>query len=69
MKSLIAALWDKITFWKKKQMRYQVDDHFQLVQSDDGKITGIGILKGKYAGVLYHYGSNSMSLHLISSTA
>ncbi len=37
-------------------MKYQVDEDFQLVQSDDGKITGIGILKGKYAGVLYHYG-------------
>ncbi len=37
-------------------MKYIVDEDFQLVQSDDGKITGIGILKGKYAGVLYHYG-------------
>lgn len=42
--------------WKKKSMKYKVDEDFQLVQSDDDKITGIGILKGKYAGVLYHYG-------------
>lgn len=37
-------------------MKYKPDEDFQLVQSDDGKITGIGILRGKYAGVLYHYG-------------
>lgn len=37
-------------------MKYQVDEDFQLIQSDDDKITGIGILKGRYAGVLYHYG-------------
>ena len=56
MKSLIAALWGKIMFWKKKQMKYKHNEDFQLIQSDDNKITGIGILKGKYAGVLYHYG-------------
>ena len=56
MKSLIAALWDKMLFWKKKQMKYKHNEDFQLIQSDDNKITGIGILKGKYAGVLYHYG-------------
>ena len=43
-------------FWKKKQMKYKHNEDFQLIQSDDNKITGIGILKGKYAGVLYHYG-------------
>jgi hypothetical protein len=55
VKSLIATLWDKISF-RKKKLKYQINEDFQLVQSDDGKITGIGILKGKYAGVLYHYG-------------
>ena len=43
-------------FWKKRQMKYKHNEDFQLIQSDDNKITGIGILKGKYAGVLYHYG-------------
>jgi len=37
-------------------MKYKHNEDFQLIQSDDNKITGIGILKGKYAGVLYHYG-------------
>ena len=55
MKSLIAALWDKIPFMKKKP-KYQINEDFQFLPSDDDKITGIGILKGKYAGVLYHYG-------------
>lgn len=55
MKSLIATLWDKITFWKKK-VKYQRNLDFQFLPSDDDKITGIGILRGKYAGVLYHYG-------------
>ena len=43
-------------FWKKRQMKYKHNEDFQLIQSDDNKITGIGILKSKYAGVLYHYG-------------
>ncbi len=59
MKSLIAALWDKIKFWKK-QMKYQLNEDYQYLQSDDEKITGIGILKGKYAGVLYHYGKANL---------
>ena len=55
MKSLIAALWDKMSF-RKKKLKYQINEDFQFLPSDDNKITGIGILKGKYAGVLYHYG-------------
>jgi len=51
----MAALWEKIQFWKKR-MKYKIDDDFEFLPSDDDKITGIGILKGKYAGVLYHYG-------------
>ena len=45
-----------MAFWKKKQMKYLINEDFQFLPSDDNKITGIGILKGKYAGVLYHYG-------------
>ena len=37
-------------------MKYKIDEDFQFLPSEDDKITGIGILKGKYAGVLYHYG-------------
>ena len=29
---------------------------YVLIDSDDRKITGIGVKTGKYAGVLYHYG-------------
>jgi hypothetical protein len=53
----MAALWEKIQFWKKSsQVKYKEDIDFQFIPSDDKTITGIGILKGKYAGVLYHYG-------------
>ena len=55
MKSLIAALWDKILFWKKQKMpKHNVD--YVLIDSDEGDITGVGIKTGKFAGVLYHYG-------------
>ena len=52
----MATLWEKIQFWKKKSMKPEIDIDYTIVDSDDGKKTGIGILKGKYAGVLYHYG-------------
>ena len=42
--------------FRKKKLKYQINKDFQFLPSDDNKITGIGILKGKYAGVLYHYG-------------
>jgi len=35
---------------------YKEEVDYQFIPSDDEQITGIGILKGKYAGVLYHYG-------------
>ena len=37
-------------------MGYKEGIDYQFLPSDDEQITGIGILKGKYAGVLYHYG-------------
>ena len=37
-------------------MKYQINKDYQFIQSDDDRITGVGILKGKYTGVLYHYG-------------
>ena len=54
----MVAFLDKIQFWKKKSMsaKYKENIDYQFIPSDDEQITGIGILKGKYAGVLYHYG-------------
>lgn len=56
MKSLIVALWAKLYPWKKKA-KYQVNEDFHFLSSEeDDSITDIGILKGKYAGVVYQYG-------------
>ena len=56
MKSLIVALWEKLYPWKKKP-KYQVNEDFHFLSSEeDDSITDIGILKGKYAGVVYQYG-------------
>ncbi len=56
MKSRIVAFLDKMTFWKRKQVGYKEGIDYQFIPSDDEQITAVGILKGKYAGVLYHYG-------------
>ena len=51
----MAALWEKIQIWKKKpkmQLEYGLD--YELVQNEEN--TSVHILKGKYAGVVYHYG-------------
>ena len=37
-------------------MKYKEDEDYEFVPSDDKSITAVGILKGKYRGVLYHYG-------------
>ena len=51
----MAALWDKMKFWKKSTMpQHNVD--YELIDSDEGDITGVGIKTGRFAGVLYHYG-------------
>jgi|688.fasta_scaffold2494583_1 hypothetical protein len=60
MKSLIAAFLEKMPFWKRK-MKPQINEDFTLLDSDDGFKTGIGILKGTYQGVLYHYGKVRIS--------
>ena len=36
------------------QLEENVD--YKFVESNDSSVTGVGFLKGKYAGVLYHYG-------------
>ena len=43
-----------MTPWKKKMPQHNID--YVLIDSDDSKTTGVGIKKGKFAGVLYHYG-------------
>jgi hypothetical protein len=56
MKSLIVALWAKLYPWKKKP-KYQIDEDFHFLSSEEDDVTtNIGILKGKYAGVVYQYG-------------
>ena len=52
------AFLDKIQFWKKKStsVKYKEGIDYEFIPSDDEQITGVGILKGTYAGVLYHYG-------------
>ena len=42
--------------FKKKPMTPQYNVDYVLIDSDEGDITGVGIKKGKFAGVLYHYG-------------
>ena len=53
------ALWEKLQFWKQNQVKYKVNVDYKFLPSpDDGieeKVTAIGILKGKYSGVLNHY--------------
>jgi len=55
MKSLIVALWAKLKPWKKKP-KFLINEDFEFLSFDDNSITDIGILKGKYAGVVYQYG-------------
>jgi len=52
----MAALWDKIAIRKKNRMKPQYNVDYVLLESDDNTTTGVGIRKGKFAGVLYHYG-------------
>jgi hypothetical protein len=49
------ALWEKLLFWKRKKMPKEGKD-FRFVDFKNSEITGIQILQGKYAGVVYHYG-------------
>ena len=51
----MAQLWEKMSFWKKKQMQLRENIDFKFVESTDGNIIGVGFLRGKYEGVLYQY--------------
>jgi hypothetical protein len=51
------TLWEKITqfFYKKKKMPLEGID-YRFIDFTDSELTGIQILKGEYAGAVYHYG-------------
>ena len=50
----MVTLWDKMMFWKKpKKFKENVD--FKLHDFEDTDLTGIEILRGNYAGVIYYY--------------
>jgi len=51
------TLWEKVTqlFYKKKKMPLEGID-YKFIDFTDSELTGIQVLKGDYAGVVYHYG-------------
>lgn len=50
----MVTLWDKMMFWKKpKKFKEGVD--FKFHDFEDTDLTGIEILRGDYAGILYYY--------------
>lgn len=51
----MAALWQKMQFWKKTMSKYKEGKDFRFIDFNDTDITGIGILTGEYEGVVYHY--------------
>ena len=53
MKSLMATLWAKLAFWKTKPLKEGVDFAFHVFADSD--LSGIVLLKGDYAGVVYYY--------------
>mgnify|MGYP003348273976 CR=1 FL=1 len=53
----MVALWEKLTqfFSKRKKMPLEGVD-YRFIDFTNSDITGIQIIKGEYAGVVYHYG-------------
>ena len=53
----MGTLWEKVTqfFYKKKKMPLEGKD-FKFIDFTNSEITGLQILEGEYAGVVYHYG-------------
>lgn len=53
----MVALWEKLTqfFFKRKKMPKENED-YRFIDFADSELTGIQIIKGEYAGVVYHYG-------------
>jgi hypothetical protein len=55
MKSLLDRLWEKLTFWKKPDMKYREKIDFDFIDFKEPKITGIILNIPGYEKVLYHY--------------
>lgn len=51
----MAALWEKIQFWKKPKMIEEGKD-FRFVDFKESEITGVELLMPEYLGVVFHYG-------------
>ena len=53
----MVALWEKVKeiFSLRKKMPKEHED-YRFIDFTDSELTGIQILKGEYAGVVYHYG-------------
>ena len=51
------TLWEKVTqfFYKKPKMLLEGED-YRFIDFTNSDITGIQILQGEFAGVVYHYG-------------
>ena len=51
----MGTLWEKIQFWKKKPKMLEEGVDYEFINLNDSELTGVGILKGEYQGVVYHY--------------
>ena len=51
----MATLWEKLLFWKKKPKMLKEGVDYAFVDFVESDITGLQILVGDYAGVVYHY--------------
>ena len=56
----MAALWEKISFWKKSK-GIEVGIDYEFHDFEDSDLTGIRIIKGPYAGILYYYTGASVA--------
>jgi hypothetical protein len=50
----MAALWEKLQFWKKQKM-FKEELDYRFVELEDTDITSIELLMKNYEGVKYYY--------------
>jgi hypothetical protein len=50
----MAALWEKLKFWKKSKM-YKEGVDYRFVDVNNSEITAIELLLDNYENVVYHY--------------
>jgi hypothetical protein len=50
----MAALWDKLKWWKKPKMLEEGKD-YHFIDFNNSDVTGVELLMPEFAGVLYHY--------------